>query len=117
MFCRVSIENPSEKGGFSEFYGKSFRKIDKKRVISRRERSFFERVMNRLLYKQFVYNFSAHFLLICEFMKNIWFRLVKLHGGFAQISAQFCSKQPKIKAAFSLNLDKLHILSKFEKVC
>ena len=73
--------------------------------------------MNRLLYKQFIYNFSAHFLLICEFVKNIWFRLVKLHGGFAQLSVQFCSKQPKIKAAFSLNLDKLHILSKFEKVC
>ena len=73
--------------------------------------------MNRLLYKQFIYNFSAHFLLICEFVKNIWFRLVKLHGGFAQLSVQFCSKQPKIKVVFSLNLDKLHILSKFEKVC
>ena len=117
MFCRVSIENPSEKGGFSEFYGKSFRKIDKKRVISRRERSFFERVMNRLLYKQFVYKFSAHFLLVCEFLKNIWFQFVKLHGGFAPISVQFCSKQLNIKVAFSLNLDKLHILSEFENVC
>lgn len=117
MFCRVSIENPSEKGGFSEFYGKSFRKIDKKRVISRRERAFFERAMNRLLYKQFVYNFSVHFLLVCEFLKNILFRLVKLHGCFAQISVQLCSKQPRIKVTFHLNLDKLHILSEFENVC